>query len=408
MKTDIEIIELGYIEKSNFIGHPFANHFSLEAVSEFIPKNRNPNQMYIALFTGPDIDENMIPERNSSLVDGTRVILRYSELKKSLDYCEMLARKGYKTFVQPMLTMRYSDDELKMVIDRANKMKAYALYFVDSFGYMQSNDVERLFKFIDERLAPEIRVGFHAHNNLNLAFSNVQHLLNIHGNRNIIIDSCAIGMGQGAGNLQTEIILPYLNMHYGKKYCYDELLEVCELIEPLSSVCKWGYSVSRVLPAIYGVAYKYAVAMRTKLKLSYSTINHVLKNIPSELKHRYTNERERLHQWEKCRITEELSDKTVCILGMGSVGCEVAKKFAAFTEKVLGVDLYPNTKQFFSYVFGINDLYYAVAQSKYNVNTLVYSFSYEELMRLRKPFCYSYSKDEYYAARENPVITHFT
>lgn len=290
VNTDIEIIELGYIEKSNFTEHPFANHFTIEEVSRFIPEKRNPKQMYIALFTGPDTEEYLIPEWNPELVEGTRVILRYSELEKSLDYCEMLAKKGYRTFVQPMLTMRYTDDELKMVIDRANEMGAYALYSVDSFGYMQSDDIERLFRFFDERLSPEIRIGFHAHNNLNLAFSNVQHFLKIHGDRNIIIDSCAIGMGQGAGNMQTELVLPYLNQHYGKNYCYEEILEVCELIESLSPVSQWGYSVSRALPAIYGAAYKYSVVMRTKLGFSYPEINYVIKNMPDELKHRYTKE----------------------------------------------------------------------------------------------------------------------
>ena len=290
VNTDIEIIELGYIEKSEFTGHPFANHFSVEEVSQFIPKSRNVNQMYIALFTGPDINENLIPEWNPSLVDGTRVILRYSELEKSLDYCEMLAKKGYKTFVQPMLTMRYTEEELTHVIDRSNAMGAYALYFVDSFGYMQTTDVEHLFDFVDKRLSPEIRIGFHAHNNINMAFSNVQHFLNIHGNRDIIIDSCAIGMGQGAGNMQTELILPYLNANYGKKYQFDEILEVCELVEKLTPVGQWGYSVSRALPAIYGAAYKYAVVMRAQMQLSYPQINQVLKSLPRELKHRYTKE----------------------------------------------------------------------------------------------------------------------
>lgn len=288
--TDIEIIELGYIEKSEFTGHPFANHFSVEEVSQFIPKDRNVKQMYIALFTGPDINENVIPKWNPSLVDGTRVILRYSELEKSLDYCEMLAGKGYKTFVQPMLTMRYTEEELNYVIDRSNAMGAYALYFVDSFGYMQTADVERLFTYIDKRLSPEIRIGFHAHNNMNMAFSNVQHFLNIHGNRNIIIDSCAIGMGQGAGNMQTELILPYLNANYGKDYQFDELLEVCELVEKLTPVGQWGYSVSRALPAIYSAAYKYAVVMRAQMGFSYPKINHALRNIPLDLKHRYTEE----------------------------------------------------------------------------------------------------------------------
>lgn len=221
-RSDIDIVELGYIETLSFRNYPFANHFSIEEVSKFIPAHCNPKQMYIALFTGPDIEEDLIPEWNLGLVEGTRVILRYSELQKSVDYCEMLAKKGYKVFVQPMLTMRYTDDELKMLIDRANEIHAYALYFVDSFGYMQVEDVERLFRFYDERLDPGIRIGFHAHNNLNLAFSNVQHFLKIAGDRDVIIDSTATGMGQGAGNLQTEIILPYLNQHFGKNYNYDD------------------------------------------------------------------------------------------------------------------------------------------------------------------------------------------
>ncbi len=288
VKSDIDIVELGYIEKSHFSGHPFANYFTIEDVSKFIPEQRNPKQMYIALFTGPDTENDLIPEWNPNLVDGTRVILRYSELNKSVDYCDMLAKKGYKTFIQPMLTMRYTDDELKMLIDRANEMHAYALYFVDSFGYMQAEDVERFFNLYNERLNPSIRIGFHAHNNLNLAFSNVLHFLSIAGDRAVIVDSTATGMGQGAGNLQTELILPYLNKNYEKDYNYDELLEVCEQIEPMTPIGQWGYSVSWVLPAVYNTAYKYAMVMRMKMDFSYSEINYVLQNIPSELRHRYT------------------------------------------------------------------------------------------------------------------------
>ncbi len=290
VKSDIDIVELGYIEKSNFTGRPFANFFTVEEVSELIPGRRNPKQMYIAILTGPDTEEVLIPEWNPALVEGLRVILRYSELKKSVDYCEMLAGKGYKTFMQPMLTMRYTDDELKMLIDRANEMHAYALYFVDSFGYMQAKDVERLFYFYNERLDPEIRIGFHSHNNLNLAFSNVQHLLKIAGDRKIIIDSTATGMGQGAGNLQTELILPYLNEHFGKGYNFDELLEVCEQVERMTPSGQWGYSVVWALPAAYKTAYKYAMVMRKKMGFSYPKINHVMQIIPDELRHRYTDE----------------------------------------------------------------------------------------------------------------------
>lgn len=290
VSSDIDFVEIGYIDNNEFSKHQFSNFHSVEELSQFIPKRKNPKQLYLGLFTGPDMASNAIPEWSESLVDGLRVILRYSQLEKSLDFCEMLSRKGYRTFVQPMLTMRYSDSELEMVIERANLMKAYALYFVDSFGYMQSDDVERLFYFINERLSPEIYIGFHAHNNLNLAYSNAIKFLDIASERKIIIDSTSTGMGQGAGNLQTELILPYLNRKYGKNYNYDELLEVCDLVEPMTTTPQWGYSVSWALPAVYNTAYKYSMVMRKVMGFSYAKINHVLQNIPSNMRHRYTRE----------------------------------------------------------------------------------------------------------------------
>lgn len=49
-----------------------------------------------------------------------------------------------------------------------------------------------------------------------------------------------------------------------------------------------------------------------------------------------------------------------------------------------------------------------VFPQQYNVNSLVYLFTYKELMKLRKPYCYSYSEQELLEAIEHPVITHYT
>lgn len=50
-------------------------------------------------------------------------------------------------------------------------------------------------------------------------------------------------------------------------------------------------------------------------------------------------ENQKLHKWEKQRDLLELYGKTVSIFGCGSVGCECAKRFAAFGTKVVGVDV---------------------------------------------------------------------
>ncbi len=52
-------------------------------------------------------------------------------------------------------------------------------------------------------------------------------------------------------------------------------------------------------------------------------------------------ENQKQHRWEKHRGMQELSGKTVGILGCGSVGTACAKRFAAFGCRVQGVDVKP-------------------------------------------------------------------
>ena len=287
--SNVDIIEIGTMGPSADDKSKFAIYQNVEELSKYLPEKRNPNALYAGLYIGPDTDVNEIPDWDPSLVEGIRVILRYSELQKSLDYCAALSAKGYKVFVQPMLTMRYTDAELDMVIQAANKMKAYACYFVDSYGYMQPQDVKRLFDYYDARLDKDIKIGFHAHNNMNLAFSNVQYFLNIDSDRNVIIDSCATGMGQGAGNLQTELIIPYLNENYGKNYDYDSVLDICEVLDnEMIPDDLWGYSVARLLPAVYKTAYKYGLMMRNKYHLSFRQMNKILREMPDANRMRFT------------------------------------------------------------------------------------------------------------------------
>ncbi len=289
-KSKIDIVELGSVEITASPHTEFAIYQNIEAISETMPKKKLPSQMYAALYRGPDTPLEDIPEWNPNLCEAVRVIIRYSELRKSLDFCAGLSQKGYKVFVQPMLTMRYIDDEIKQLIDAANDMGAYALYIVDSYGYMMPADIERLFLEYDKGLDKDIAIGFHAHNNMNLAFSNALSFINRDIDRCLIIDSCALGMGQGAGNLQTEIIAGYLNRNFGKSYDYGAILDVCEIIEKYCGEMLWGYSLTRLLPAIHKTAYKYAVSFRKHYGLTYREIDEILGRIPVEFVHRYTPE----------------------------------------------------------------------------------------------------------------------
>lgn len=288
--SGVDIIELGVVENSDRDMRCYSFYQNIEDISKMIPSKRADGQLFAALYRDPDIPTESIPDWNPSFCEVVRVILRYSELQKSLDFCRAVAKKGYKLFIQPAVTMQYSQDEIQLVIDTANEIGAYALYFVDTYGFMQSEDVRAIFYRYDEGLAPSVRIGIHAHNNMNLAFSNVQTFLEMETERPLIVDSCILGMGRDGGNLQTEILTDYMNRRYGKHYHYDSVLEACELIERLSCKNTWGYSITNLLPAIHRVASKYSLVLRNHYGLSYMEINHILQSIPDELRHRYTPE----------------------------------------------------------------------------------------------------------------------
>lgn len=285
--SNADFIELGSIEISESDKTGYAIYNCVEDISNIKP-DIGTRSRYAALFRGPDTPIEQIPNYDTTMCECIRVIIRYSELKKSMDFCAALSQKGYKVFVQPMLTLRYKQDEINYMIEAANDMNAFALYFVDSYGYMNADDVKRLYDKYDNALAHSIHIGFHAHNNMDLAFTNVVEFIKHSSNRKIIADSTCCGMGQGAGNLQTELLATYLNDNYDTDYDFNAILDVCEIVETHTAQSLWGYSVPRMLSANSKTAYKVAIALRRTYGLKYKDIHHILRNIPENVRHRYT------------------------------------------------------------------------------------------------------------------------
>lgn len=288
--SKIDLVEIGSIEISSEDKRRFAIYKNIEQASLSLPRQQSNGTRFAVLYRGPDTPIDDIPIQDGTLCEFVRVIIRYSELRKSLNFCYALSTKGYKVCVQPMLTMRYSDDELNAVISAANDMQAFALYFVDSYGYMEADDVLRFTDLYASKLNSTTRIGFHAHNNTNQAFSNAKAFIRYANGRDIMLDSCAIGLGQGAGNLQTELISPFLNKNFGKHYDYDSILDVCDIVENLMPCPQCGYSTMYLLPAINKTAYKYATDLRLRYNMPYRKINEILRCMPPEMRHRYTIE----------------------------------------------------------------------------------------------------------------------
>ena len=275
----VDLIECGYFS-------PFAKEDKDKAVYNDLEKldkilDSHPNANFCALLRYKEGIEEFIPECTLKNIKLIRISFQYGEAEGALKLCKSLMQKGYKVSYQPANTPGYSLDELKEMLEMVNELKPYSFYIVDTLGILQKDKLLEMFDFIDKNLAPEISLGYHSHNNLQLAFSNAQTLVGLGTKRKLIIDSSVFGMGRGAGNLCTELLLHHLNEKYGAQYKLEPLYKIFE--NNISDVYKkspWGYSLPRFISAKNTCSADYSAYLnRCEMKLANidETLSHLTK-----------------------------------------------------------------------------------------------------------------------------------
>jgi 4-hydroxy 2-oxovalerate aldolase len=105
----------------------------------------------------------------------------------------------------------------------AESSGASAVYFADSNGGLYPEQVAYTAGLLGSRL--RIPLGFHAHDNLTLAFANSLVALR-HGVS--YFDTSLGGLGKGGCNLITELMAVFLNVKFGKDYDVFRLAEVAD------------------------------------------------------------------------------------------------------------------------------------------------------------------------------------
>lgn len=273
--ADIDLIECGYLTNRTPVNRDSSKFVCLDDVSNFIPQNHG-NRMFVVMMNWDEYDVSKLPHQNETLIDGIRVAFHKEDLQEGLKVCAEIKKKGYKVFVQAMVSLNYSDREFLGMIEKVNELKPFAFYIVDSFGVMKKKSLMYMLYMIEKNLSQDIWIGFHSHNNLQLAYANAQSLVDMPINRNLIIDTSVYGMGRGAGNLNTELFVEYLNENYGREYLIKPLLKMMdETISVYYEKNPWGYSLPNYLSAIHNVHPNYASFLDAKKTLTVREIDKI-------------------------------------------------------------------------------------------------------------------------------------
>lgn len=159
---------------------------------------------------------------------------------------------------------------------------------MDTLGSMYRNDVSHRFYLIDKNMDPAIHLGFHGHNNLQLAFSNAQVLGKIQTKRTLILDATVYGMGRGAGNLPTELITQYINRNIASRYDAAMVMDVYDgYIAAIRQKYEWGYTVPYHIAASNICHPNYASYLINRQTLTMKDIEKIIQSIPAECRALY-------------------------------------------------------------------------------------------------------------------------
>lgn len=309
--SGIDVIEMGYIDEKKGSVSGRTQYINEQVIPKCILKHKKPGVTYVAMMDYGKFDVDKLAPRTQEGIDGIRMAFHKKNRFDIIALGKQIMEKGYQFYIQPMITLRYSDSELLELIDLVNKelSDASAFYIVDSFGEMRPNDINHIFNLVDHNLISSMTLGFHSHNNLQMSYSNAVALLQFPTNRNMMLDSSIMGMGKGAGNLNTELLLEHLNLYYGKNYKISPLLEVIDkVINQLHAEFYWGYAVEYYLSSVNHCTPSYASHFYNKHMLPIDQVGELLGMVAEEKKISFDRDyAEKLYrQYNKSKAVDDL------------------------------------------------------------------------------------------------------
>lgn len=422
ISAGIDIVEVGFLDQRR----------AMDMNRTIFPDTRTLDLVYAGLSKGSSIVVGMIDYGTCSIeniapcsesfIDGIRVIFKKERMESAIAFCRQVKDLGYKVFAQAVSITSYSDEELSELLDMVNDLEPYAFSLVDTYGLLHKGDLMHYFEASDKRLKPDIGLGYHSHNNFQLAYSNCIELLEKPIKRMLLIDSSLYGMGKSAGNAPTELLAMYMNEHQGKKYAKSQLLEAIDVtVLDIFRRVPWGYSFKFFLAASNDCHPNYVSYLMDKKKLSVKSINEILSRIEKEKKLYYSQQYiENLYiEYQKKEYDDkeayealgrELSGKQILLLGPGSSVEEREQEIQDFIQRkkplVIAINFMPAQYRL-DYVFISNAKRYVQLATKLT-GSIVPVIATSNVTRTNGKFdytfCYSDLLDEKAMIVDNPMI----
>jgi 4-hydroxy 2-oxovalerate aldolase len=202
-----------------------------------------------------------------------RLAIDPKNLKRALILAEGVKKMGFEVGFNVMYMSTWADQkefiqDLKFVDGLADYF-----YMVDSFGGVYPSDVVNTINIVREKTS--VSLGFHGHNNMELGLINTLTALE---NGVEIVDATITGMGRGAGNLKTELLLTVLNSKGLIDLDFNPLGVVVDGFTKLQQQHEWGTNLPYMVSGANSLPQKDVMEWVSKRFYSFNSIIRALEN----------------------------------------------------------------------------------------------------------------------------------
>ncbi len=237
----IDYMEIGYrastdaFDPKEYGPWRFCNEDDLRRITDGIDRKGMKLSMMVDI--GRCKEGDILP-CEETVLDTIRVACYVKEIDKAIALANHCQEKGYEMFVNIMAISNAVEtvlDECLHQVEEETNVKG--VYVVDSFGNLDLEETEYLVSKY-RKICKTKEVGYHAHNNQQLAYANT--MLAIIKNANYL-DGSYYGIGRAAGNCPIELLLGFLK---NPKFDVRPILDVIsEVFVPLMEELNWGYRI---------------------------------------------------------------------------------------------------------------------------------------------------------------------
>lgn len=207
------------------------------------------------------------------LADMIRIAIDPKNFDRAVELAKAVKHLGFEVGFNVMYMSKWMD--MPEFLGKLDVLNDFADLFcmVDSFGGVIPEDVISIYKTVKANTT--VPIGFHGHNNLQLGLINTLTAINLGVD---YVDATILGMGRGAGNLNMELLLTYLNKHQGIDVDFNVLGYVISAFTPLLEKYRWGTNLPYMLSGANKIPQKEVMAWVTNRVYSFNSIVRALDN----------------------------------------------------------------------------------------------------------------------------------